>query len=53
MNCHRRIQAALIGAGLVCLTVAAQAPETFKGRLAPVPIDAQTRANIAGAGAGS
>ena len=50
MNCQRYIQAALIGAGLVCLTVAAQSPETFKGRLAPVPIDAQTRANIAGVG---
>ena len=40
----------MIGASLVCLTAAAQAPETFKGRLAPVPIDAQTRANIAGVG---
>ncbi len=28
----------------------AQAPETYKARLSPVPIDAQTRANIAGIG---
>jgi CHRD domain len=30
--------------------LAAQAPETFKVRLSPVPVEAQTRANIAGIG---
>jgi hypothetical protein len=30
--------------------LAAQAPETYKVRLSPVPIEAQTRANIAGVG---
>jgi hypothetical protein len=32
------------------LPLAAQAPETFKVRLSPVPVEAQTRANIAGLG---
>lgn len=32
------------------LSLAAQAPETYKVRLSPVPVDAQTRANIAGIG---
>ena len=32
------------------VSLAAQAPETFKARLSPVPVDAQTRANIAGIG---
>jgi hypothetical protein len=31
-------------------TLAAQAPETFKVRLSPVPIEAKTRENIAGIG---
>jgi hypothetical protein len=30
--------------------LAAQTPETYKVRLSPVPIEAQTRANIAGVG---
>ena len=32
------------------LPLAAQAPETYKVRLSPVPVEAQTRANIAGIG---
>jgi CHRD domain len=32
------------------LSLAAQTPETYKVRLSPVPVDAQTRANIAGIG---
>jgi hypothetical protein len=32
------------------LSLAAQAPETYKVRLSPVPVDAQTRVNIAGIG---
>jgi hypothetical protein len=32
------------------LSLVAQAPETYKVRLSPVPVDAQTRANIAGIG---
>jgi hypothetical protein len=32
------------------IPLAAQAPETYKVRLSPVPIEAQTRANIAGVG---
>lgn len=32
------------------LSLAAQAPETFKARLSPVPIEAKTRADIAGIG---
>ncbi|HEX5227451.1 MAG TPA: CHRD domain-containing protein [Bryobacteraceae bacterium] len=36
---------------LACaLSVTAQAPETFKARLSPVPIEAKTRADIAGVG---
>jgi hypothetical protein len=36
---------------LVCLTVlTAQAPKTFKGRIAPVPIDISMQATIAGSG---
>jgi hypothetical protein len=34
----------------LALPLAAQAPETYKVRLSPVPIEAQTRANIAGVG---
>ncbi len=42
---------ALLLAELVCaLSLTAQAPETFKARLSPVPVEAQTRANIAGLG---
>ncbi len=32
------------------MPVCAQAPETYKARLSPVPIEAKTRANIAGIG---
>ena len=36
---------------LACaLPLAAQAPETFKARLSPVPVEAKTRADIAGVG---
>ena len=38
-----------IGIGFV-LSLGAQTPETFKVRLFPVPVDAQTRENIAGIG---
>jgi hypothetical protein len=31
-------------------SLTAQAPETFKARLSPVPVDAKTRADIAGVG---
>ncbi len=42
---------ALLLAGMACaLSLTAQAPETFKARLSPVPVEAQTRANIAGLG---
>ncbi len=34
----------------LAVPLAAQAPETYKVRLSPVPIEAQTRANIAGVG---
>src|SRR5438876_9832237 len=35
----------------VCITVlTAQAPKTFKGRIAPVPIDLSMQATIAGSG---
>jgi hypothetical protein len=33
------------------LSLAAQAPETYKVRLSPVPVEAKTRADIAGIGA--
>lgn len=42
---------ATLGLGLLCaLSLTAQAPETFKTRLSPVPIEAKTRADIAGVG---
>jgi hypothetical protein len=41
--------AAAIVAGSVCL-VLAQAPETYKARLSPLPADAKTRPDLAGSG---
>ena len=41
----------IIGIGIgFALSLGAQTPETFKVRLFPVPVDAQTRENIAGIG---
>jgi hypothetical protein len=41
-----------LGLAILCtLALTAQTPETYKVRLAPVPVDAQTRPNIAGIGA--
>jgi len=37
-------------AALFTLSLAAQAPETYKVRLSPVPVEAKTRADIAGLG---
>jgi hypothetical protein len=43
---------ALLALAVACaLPLAAQAPETFKARLSPVPIEAKTREFIAGLGA--
>jgi hypothetical protein len=39
----------ILGIGFA-LSLGAQTPETFKVRLFPVPVEAQTRANIAGIG---
>jgi hypothetical protein len=42
---------ALLALTIVCaLSLAAQAPETFKVRLSPVPVEAKTRESIAGIG---
>jgi hypothetical protein len=42
---------ALLVLTVVCaLSLPAQAPETYRVRLSPVPVDAQTRANIVGIG---
>src|ERR1700733_5868930 len=41
----------IIGIGIgFALSLGAQTPETFKVRLFPAPVDAQTRENIAGVG---
>jgi CHRD domain len=43
---------ALLVLTIACaLSLAAQAPETFKVRLSPVPVEAKTRADITGVGA--
>jgi len=39
----------ILGIGFA-LSLGAQTPETYKVRLSPVPVEAQTRANIAGIG---
>jgi CHRD domain-containing protein len=41
---------AAVAVWLLVMGLAAQAQEIFKGRLAPVPVDAQTKASITGAG---
>ena len=47
MPCDLLAVACLVSLGL---PLAAQAPETYKGRLAPVPVDAQLLPNTAGHG---
>lgn len=47
MRIHSVHLAIVIG---FALSLAAQTPETYKVRLSPVPVEAQTRANIAGIG---
>lgn len=45
------IMRALFALAFACvLPIAAQAPETYKVRLSPVPVEAKTRAGIAGIG---
>jgi hypothetical protein len=44
------MRTSLVLAIACALSLAAQAPETYKTRLAPVPVEAQTRAGIAGIG---
>jgi hypothetical protein len=44
------MRTALVLTVVCALSLAAQTPETFKARLSPVPVEAKTRADIAGVG---
>ena len=44
------MRASLVVAIACALSLAAQTPETYKVRLSPVPVEAKTRASIAGIG---
>jgi len=48
-----RMRAIVVTTWLVSLTLTAQAPETYKGRLSPVPVDAQLAPNTSGHGSAS